>query len=66
MIRLTRLNDREIVLNAELIKTIEKTPDTMITLINGDQIVVRESMDEVIHRAIEYLRSIRAFAPIGT
>lgn len=65
MIRLTRLNDREIVLNAELIKTIEKTPDTMITLINGDQITVREPMDEVIRRAIEYLRSIRAFTPTG-
>ncbi len=62
MISLTRLNGAPFVLNAELIKAIEATPDTTITLINGDHILVRESVKEVVKRAIEYGRSIRAFA----
>jgi flagellar protein FlbD len=64
MIAVTRLNNRRMVLNAELIKSMEETPDTMITLINGDHIMVRESMDEVVRRAIEYTRSVRAFVPV--
>lgn len=61
MITLTRLDKRVIVLNAELIKMLEATPDTIITLINGDTMVVRESVDEVVERAIEYARQIRGF-----
>lgn len=63
MIRLTRLNGRPFVINAEQIKTIEETPDTLITLLTGDQIVVQEPVDEVVRRAIEYLRQIRTFEP---
>lgn len=65
MIRLTRLNQRPFVLNAEQIKTIESTPDTMITLINGDQLVVRETLEEVVERSIKYLRTLRAFQPVA-
>ena len=61
MIKLTRLNDRSIILNAELIKTIEQTPDTLITLVNGDRLLVREGVDDVVERAIEYGRRIRTF-----
>jgi flagellar protein FlbD len=61
MIRLTRLNDRPFILNAEQIKTIEQTPDTMITLLTGEHVVVREKMEEVVLRAIEYGRALRAF-----
>lgn len=61
MIRLTRLNGRPFVLNAEQIKSVEEVPDTMIMLLNGEQVTVREPMDEVIHRAIEYARAIRSF-----
>ena len=61
MIRLTRLNERPFVLNAEQIRTVEETPDTMITLLTGDQLVVRESMEEVIRRAVEYARRVRTF-----
>jgi len=61
MITVTRLNQRVVILNAELIKMIEATPDTIITLINGDTLVVRESVDEVVRRAIEYARQIRSF-----
>jgi flagellar protein FlbD len=61
MIQLTRLNGRPFVLNAEQIKTIEQTPDSMVTLITGDTLVVREEMAEVVRRAVEYVRSIRTF-----
>jgi flagellar protein FlbD len=61
VIHLTRINGRPFVLNAEQIKTIEKTPDTMIMLLNGDQFVVRESAEEVVRRAIDYARALRSF-----
>ncbi|MEM1098849.1 MAG: flagellar FlbD family protein [Planctomycetota bacterium] len=63
MIRLTRLNDRPFVLNAELIRTVEEKPDTTITLINGDHFIVKESMDEVVERAVDYGRSLRRLLP---
>ncbi len=61
MITLTRLDKRIIVVNAELIKMIESTPDTIVTLINGDMLIVREAVDEVVRRAIDYARHIRSF-----
>ena len=61
MITLTRLDNRVMVVNAELIKMLESTPDTIITLINGDTIVVRETVDEVVGRAVDYARQIRSF-----
>lgn len=63
MIQLTRLNERPFILNADKIKTIELTPDTMITLVNGDQFVVLENMEEVVRKAVAYARSIRTFEP---
>ncbi|MCG3137977.1 MAG: Swarming motility protein SwrD [Phycisphaerae bacterium] len=62
MIILTRLNNRQLVVNSDLIKTVEETPDTVITLINGDHIVVKESMAEVIRKAVEYGRAVRSLA----
>ena len=59
MIRLTRFNGRPFVLNAEQIKTVEETPDTLIMLLTGDQLLVKEPMEEVIKRVIEYARSVR-------
>ena len=61
MITVTRLDQRVIVLNADLIKMIESTPDTIITLLNGDTLIVRESVDEVVGRAIDYQRQVRGF-----
>jgi len=61
MIRLTRLNGRPFVLNAEQIKTIEETPDTLITLLNGERLVVQESLEEVVRRAVEFARRVRTF-----
>ncbi len=61
MITITRLDKRVIVLNADLIKALEATPDTIVTLINGDTLVVRESVEEVVQRIIEYQRLVRGF-----
>jgi len=63
LITLTRLNGTSFVVNAELIRTIEERPDTTIVLVNGETFIVRERMDEVVARAIEYGRMIRVFRP---
>jgi flagellar protein FlbD len=54
MIELTRLNGKPIVLNSDLIKTAEASPDTMLTLINGEKLIVREPCAEVTERVVEY------------
>ena len=54
MIQLTRLNGTSIVLNSDLIKTAEASPDTMLTLINSEKIIVRETCEEVIARVLAY------------
>ena len=61
MITVTRLDKRVVVINADLIKMLEATPDTIITLINGDSLMVRDSVDEVVRRAIDYQRQVRGF-----
>lgn len=57
MITLTRLGGERFILNAELIRYVESRPDTFITLTSGERLVVREAMDEVLRRAVEYQRS---------
>ena len=59
MIRLTRLNNRPLVVNSDLIKFIENAPDTVITLVSGEKIVVLETSQEVINRIVEYRRQLR-------
>jgi uncharacterized protein YlzI (FlbEa/FlbD family) len=54
MIHLTRLNNSPLVVNADLIKFIERAPDTVITLITGEKLVVRESAAEVLERISEF------------
>ncbi|HEX5444166.1 MAG TPA: flagellar FlbD family protein [Pirellulales bacterium] len=57
MIKLTQFGGDEFVLNAELIRYVEARPDTTLTLTSGERLVVRETMDEVIRRAVDYQRS---------
>lgn len=65
MIRLTRLDGREFIVNAELIETFEATPETVITLtIDKKRMVVRESVDEVWQKVIEYKRLVLSDWPI--
>lgn len=54
MIELTRLNGSVFVLNADLIETIEATPDTVISLVTGKKYVVKEKVSEVIDRIVEF------------
>jgi flagellar protein FlbD len=58
MIQLTRLNNHPLVVNSDLIKFVEQAPDTVITLVNGDKIVVRESAQDVLVRVVEFRRSV--------
>ncbi len=60
MITLTRLNGDRFVVNAEAIRFVEERPDTTLTLIGGDRVIVAESMQEVVERSIEYGRHLRA------
>ena len=64
MIRVTRLNGEEFVVNAELIRYIEARPETYITLSTDHRFVVRESVDEVIRRSVEYCRSLRIISAL--
>jgi flagellar protein FlbD len=57
MIRLTRLGGEPFLLNAELIKFVESRPDTYVTLVDGERVIVAESLEEVLRRAIEYQQS---------
>lgn len=59
MICLTRLNGQQFVINAEKIRFIESTPDTLVCCDTGDKVMVREPLQEVIRRAIEYARLVR-------
>ncbi|MHB1958695.1 MAG: flagellar FlbD family protein [Acidobacteriaceae bacterium] len=54
MIELTRLNGERMVVNSDLIRYAEASPDTVITLVTGDKIVVTESTGELIERVIAF------------
>ncbi|HEY7335465.1 MAG TPA: flagellar FlbD family protein [Bryobacteraceae bacterium] len=61
MIRLTRINRVPLVVNADLIEHLEITPDTVVSLTNGQKFVVVESADEIIRRVVSYRRQLAAF-----
>lgn len=58
MIYVTRLNHIQVVLNSQLIEYLESTPDTVISLTNGEKLMVLESAEEIIARVVEYQRRI--------
>ena len=58
MIHVTRINHVPLVLNSDLIEHIEATPDTVISLVNGQKFMVLEDTEEVIRRVMEFRRSI--------
>lgn len=58
MITVTRLNGDIITVNAELIETLEATPDSVMTLTTGKKIVVKESVDEIIAKTVAYKQAI--------
>ena len=60
MIRLTRLNGHPVYLNSELIKFVEASPDTVITLTNGEKVIARESAEEVAQLVLDVRRATAA------
>ena len=66
MIKLSKFNSKtnkkgEFILNAEIIETIEETPDTVVTLTNGKKLIVDEPMDEIVRRVMKYRRALLQF-----
>lgn len=59
MIMVTRFNGTEIIVNAELIETVEATPDTVVTLTTGKRIIVAETVSQVSRRVLAYKRAIQ-------
>ena len=59
MIHLTRINRQRLVLNSDLIEQIEATPDTVITMTNGQKLVVADSAEAVIEKIVAFRRSIQ-------
>jgi flagellar protein FlbD len=58
MIQLTRLNNQPLVVNSDLIKFVEQAPDTVITLVTGEKIVVRESVPQILDRIVQFRRAV--------
>jgi len=66
MIQLTRLNSQPLIVNSDLIKFIEKAPDTVLTLVTGEKLVVRESPEQLLERIIAFRRSILSGLAVET
>ncbi len=65
MLKLTRLNNHTVAINPDHISWVEAMPDTTLSLINGEKLLVRESLDELIASVIEYRRTVRMIEPEG-
>ena len=61
MVKLTRLNDSKVVINADLIEFVESLPDTIVTMTTGQKLMVKESVEEVVRLVVEYKRAIHTF-----
>ncbi len=59
MIRVTRLDGSELTINCELLESVERTPDTVISLYNNHKLVVREPVEEIVDRVLAYRRKVR-------
>lgn len=60
MIQLTRLNHTTVSINSDLIKLVEQSPDTVITLLNGEKILVRETAEQILDRIVQFRRRVLA------
>ncbi|PIR19186.1 MAG: flagellar protein FlbD [Elusimicrobia bacterium CG11_big_fil_rev_8_21_14_0_20_64_6] len=58
MITLHKLNGHEVVINAELIETLEPGPETMVLLATGNKLLVTEKADEIVAKVVEYRRAV--------
>ncbi len=64
MIKVTKLNQSEIVINCELIEFVESSPDTLISLVDGKKIMVKETPDEIIRKVADFKRLSCGAAPL--
>lgn len=60
MIKVTRINGDSIIINAELIESVQARPDTLIHLTTGNRIMVKESPESVIRKVIEYRKEVNS------
>ncbi|MFT4106022.1 MAG: flagellar FlbD family protein [Lacrimispora sp.] len=60
VIHLTRLNNEDFVINCKQIERIESIPESNIVLVSGKHYVVKESVEEIIDRVIEFHAEIQA------
>ena len=65
MIAVTRLNGQQFMVNAELVELVESTPDTIISLTTGKKFMVRETVEDVVDRIIQYRRQVSPFFDPG-
>jgi len=61
MITVTKINDRDIVVNCDLIVQIETTPDTILTMTTGAKVTVRDTVDEIIDKVVAFKGRVNAF-----
>ena len=54
MIEVTRLNGTPMIVNSDLIKIAESSPDTMLPLVHGEKLIVRESCEEIVEKVLQY------------
>ncbi len=52
------MNDSELVINTDLIEFVEAIPETMISMTSGKKVMVKENIDEIVARVVEYRRLI--------
>jgi flagellar protein FlbD len=58
VIQLTRLNSQLLAVNSDLIKFVEQAPDTVVTLLNGEKLLVRETTEQIIQRILQFRRAV--------
>ena len=59
MLKLTRLNNQVVVVNPDLVYAVDATPDTTLRLVGGERILVRESLDELITKVVEFRHRVQ-------
>ncbi len=64
MINLTRLNGAEIVVNADVVESLEATPDTVLSLTSGQKLAVQETISEVVEKVVLYQRRVHTALPV--
>ena len=65
MIQLTRINHMPLVLNSDLIEHVESSPDTIISLTNGQKLLVLETVDDIVQKVVQFRRSICGGIPVA-